>query len=122
MHNLNDYVVKLWIMNQKEDGPKNEDASKKENFPKIGDHPINEGYPREYDPEMKATEKNEDDPKNEEGPKNVDNPRDKVQNFRFSFKRILIMCYLSIRAVYELCQGELILDVSNYDYDYVFRS
>ena len=30
------------------------------------------------------------------------------------------MCFLSVRAVYELCQGELILDVSNYDYDYVF--
>ena len=37
-------------------------------------------------------------------------------------KRILIMCFLSVRAVYELCQGELILDVLNYDYDYVFRS
>ena len=30
------------------------------------------------------------------------------------------MCFLSVRAVYELCQGEMILAVANYDYDYVF--
>ena len=26
------------------------------------------------------------------------------------------MCFLRVRTVYELCQGELILDVANYDY------
>lgn len=30
----------------------------------------------------------------------------KVPNLRFSLKRILIMCFVSVRAVYELCQGE----------------
>ena len=26
------------------------------------------------------------------------------------------MCFFRVRTVYELCQGELILDVANYDY------
>ena len=31
------------------------------------------------------------------------------------------MCFLRVRTVYELCQGELILDVANYDNDNVFE-
>ena len=34
--------------------------------------------------------------------------------------RIMCLCFLRVRTVYELCQGELILDVANYDYANVF--
>ena len=32
----------------------------------------------------------------------------------------MCLCFLRVRTVYELCQGELILDVANYDYANVF--
>ena len=34
--------------------------------------------------------------------------------------RTMCLCFLRVRTVYELCQGELILDVANYDYANVF--
>ena len=33
-------------------------------------------------------------------------PITKVQNLRLYLIRILIMCFVSVRAVYDLCQGE----------------
>ena len=45
---------------------------------------------------------------------------DQGSAFEIFLKQILILCFLRVRTVYELCQGELILDVANYDYANVF--